>query len=118
MNKEETTTEKQEQKYIPVVNQISVLLSSEVGPFEDDWEDFTKGEIMETILTDVCLALGEVGKLTHNAVDVEFCLSLVATYMAAKDQGTLDGTESRPSELFDENIFKNLEDETVSTDTV
>ena len=108
MSKEEE--QNQEQVYIPVVNQIAQGLSCYT---EEDFTNLTiqeAGEELEDILTTVCYLLGEAGALTETKVDVEFCLSLVATYLLAKKQGSLDGTEPTPADLFKTNIFERLAD--------
>ena len=111
-------TEENSGKYIPVINQIAHAYSEYV-----DWDvtpdnpDLTEGDMLETLLTDIIYNLGEAAKLTKNAVDIEFCLSLVATYVLAKEQGTLDGTEPDPAELFDKNIFERLNDVSDSDDS-
>ena len=107
--------EQEQQQYIPVVNQIAHVFSEYMD--ECNEPNVSKGEILQGFLEDIVYTLGDAAKLTQNAVDIEFCLSLVATYLIAKEQGTLDGTELTPAQLFESNIFERLNDVSDSDDS-
>ena len=121
----QTTVEEEcvtQETYVPVVNQIGVTFS---GLFpdtpEDILEDFgemSKGEVLFMLMQDVCYTLGEASNLTEGKVDLEFVLSVVASYLISKEKGDLPDDVVTPSELFEEKIFKILDTVEVSKDEV
>ena len=72
-----------------------------------------RGKKLENILTNICTELGYVGRLTENKADVEFILGVVGSYLIAKAGGKLTDDVQPPSYIFNENLFKaidNMED--------
>jgi len=65
----------------------------------------TRGEQLEGLMTTVFLSLKDAEQLTKEKIDLEFILSIVGSYITAKEQGKLAPEHKVPSELFDERIF-------------
>jgi len=65
----------------------------------------TRGEQLEGLLTTTFLSLQEAEQLTQEKIDLEFMLTIVGSYITAKEKGTLEEEHKTPSEIFDERIF-------------
>jgi len=72
----------------------------------------TRGHILEAKMTEVFLALEEAKELTEEKIDLEFLLTIVGSYITAKNNGKLEEEHKTPAEIFDERIFP-LVDESV-----
>ena len=78
----------------------------------------TRGEILEAKMTTVFLKLQEAGKLTEDKIDLEFLLSIVGSYITAKQQGKLAEEYKTPAEIFDERIFPIVDDSTLEVEEI
>jgi hypothetical protein len=90
-----------------MVQDIAVGLYNEDGievPY-----DMTRGEYVETLLTQACYILGDVATLTKTNADIEFILGVVGSYLISKDRGTLEEGVKPPSMLFDEIMFPQID---------
>jgi len=65
----------------------------------------TRGEELQGLMTTVFLTLRKAEELTESKIDLEFILSIVGSYITAKEADTLLGEHKVPSEIFDERIF-------------
>ena len=65
----------------------------------------TRGQELEGVMTTVFLSLREAEQLTKEKIDLEFLLSIVGSYITAKEQDKLDEGYVTPGELFEERIF-------------
>ena len=65
----------------------------------------TRGQKLEGLLTTVFLSLKDAEQLTEEKIDIEFMLSIVGSYITAKEEGKLAEEFKEPYEIFDERIF-------------
>ena len=65
----------------------------------------TRGTQLEGLLTTVFLTLKDAEQLTEGKIDLEYMLSIVGSYITAKEQGNLAEKHMVPAEIFDERIF-------------
>lgn len=100
-----------------MVQDISTGMSQGIAYFDD--VEGTRGKKLECVLTDVCLLLGNAADLTDNKADMEFLLSIVASYNIAKREGKLDENVIEPGQLFDERLFNILDNaEEIKTEEI
>ena len=78
----------------------------------------TRGTKLEGLLSTVFLTLEEVKELTDNKADIEFLLSIVGSYITAKNDGTLQEVHKTPSELFDDVVFPMLDESTIDVEEI
>ena len=64
-----------------------------------------RGQQLEGLLTTVFLSFKEAEQLTKGKIDLEFMLTIVGSYIIAKEEGTLGEEYKVPAELFEERIF-------------
>lgn len=73
----------------------------------------TRGIELEGLMTTVFLSLREAELLTDNKIDLEFLLSIVGSYITAKEQDKLEEEHKTPSEIFEERIFPIVDNSTI-----
>ena len=64
-----------------------------------------RGQQLEGLLTTVFLGLKEAEQLTEEKIDLEFMLTIVGSYITAKENGKLSEDHKEPHEIFEERIF-------------
>jgi len=84
-----------------MIRDISEGMSNIVTKYEVE----DRGVELEEELTSICIGLGRVGNLTENKADTEFVLSVVGSYLMAKNTGKLPDDAKPPSYIFNENLF-------------
>ena len=90
-----------------VIQDIGIGLSS--LEYDEVPGYYTRGEWTERLLTQISFLLGEVGSVTKSNADLEFILSVVGSYLLAKEEGNLPEDSKPPSELFDEIMFPQID---------
>ena len=98
-----------------MIQDISLGLSEYV---EEDLDYTSRGEVLEELLTDACIALGKAGKLTENKADLEMVLGVVGAYLITKSRGTLPEDSKPPSYIFNRNLFPILDNGILEEDTI
>ena len=98
-----------------MIQNISSGLSEYV---EEDLDYTSRGEVLEDLLTDACIALGKAGKLTENKADLEMVLGVVGAYLITKSRGTLPEDSKPPSYIFNRNLFPILDNGILEEDTI
>jgi hypothetical protein len=77
-----------------------------------------RGQQLEELLTVVFNKLREAEKLTEGKIDLEFMLSIVGSFIVAKENGKLEGEYKTPSELFEERVFTIVDDSTLVVEEI
>jgi hypothetical protein len=78
----------------------------------------TRGKILEDLMTTVFRQLQEAEKLTEGKIDLEFILTIVGSYLTAKDAGDLEDDVREPAELFEERIFPIVDGSTITVEAI
>ena len=78
----------------------------------------TRGEQLEGLMTTVFLTLKEAEELTEGKINLEFMLSIVGSYITAKEEGKLDDDVLPPSKLFEDRIFPIVDDSTITVESI
>jgi hypothetical protein len=99
---------------------MSVVQDIGVGLSTPDYGEIpgnmTREEWLESLLTQVCYLLGDVGSLTKGNADIEFILSIVGSYLLSKDK--LPDDVRTPKELFGEILFPAIDSMEISKETI
>ena len=78
----------------------------------------TRGKELEGLLTTTFLSLREAEQLTESKINLEFMLSIVGSYITAKEQGKLEEGHKTPSEIFDDRIFPIVDNSEIKVEEV
>ena len=78
----------------------------------------TRGKELEGLLTTTFLSLREAEQLTESKINLEFMLSIVGSYITAKEQGKLEEGYKTPSEIFDERIFPIVDNSEIKVEEI
>ena len=78
----------------------------------------TRGEQLEGLLTTVFLTLKDAEQLTEGKIDLEYMLSIVGSYITAKENGTLADVHIVPAEIFDERIFPIVDSSEITVEEI
>lgn len=78
----------------------------------------TRGEQLEGLLTTTFLSLRESEVLTKEKIDLEFMLSIVGSYITAKETDKLADDAKKPYEIFDERIFPIVDESTLEVEDI
>ena len=77
-----------------------------------------RGQQLEGLLTTVFLGLKEAEQLTEEKIDLEFMLSIVGSYITAKELGKLDEGHKEPHEIFEERIFPIVDNSEITVEEI
>ena len=78
----------------------------------------TRGEILEATMTTVFRKLQEAEEITEGKIDLEFMLSIVGSYLTAKDKGMLEEDVTVPADLFNDRIFPIVDNSEVTVEEI
>ncbi len=77
-----------------------------------------RGSELEGLLTTTFLSLREAEELTENKIDLEFMLSIVGSYITAKEQDKLVEGHLTPTEIFTTRVFPLVDDSVLEVEEV
>lgn len=81
-------------------------------------QQLTRGEQLEGLLTTTFLSLRQSEQLTKEKIDIEFLLTIVGSYITAKEEDKLGEDVKTPAEIFDDRIFPIVDNSTLDIEVI